>query len=162
MKISRQEKTLQGLTLFEALLYLALFSIIFVVVIEIMSTIDQSNNTAKYRAEIDRNIIFVAEHIKESFRTSESINSTDTGMILLDLADAGYYQYTDSGSTLYFDNDGIETLPITTSKVAIGTFGVQDVENKDGDVVGVRVLFDISSARDPNIFKDTEMTFMVP
>ena len=101
---------LKGITLVETLVYLALFGIIFTVMVEFSISIAQSNRSAELRQHLDRAKTFIIEHIDNSFLDTNSIDlnnsvfNNDQGKVRLN--NLGYFEYYLENGVLKFNNTG--------------------------------------------------------
>ncbi|HLD03460.1 MAG TPA: type II secretion system protein [Candidatus Dojkabacteria bacterium] len=138
---------LKGITLVETLVYLALFGIIFTVMVEFSISIAQSNRSAELRQHLDRAKTFIIEHIDNSFLDTNSIDlnnsvfNNDQGKVRLN--NLGYFEYYLENGVLKFNNTGT-VYDITNTKVTVDRFYLEAAQVKT-DTVGIRMTLEVSS-----------------
>lgn len=95
MTITSKAKNLAGITLIEVLLYLAIFGLVFMTIIQFFFFLEDSNRLAAETIKIDRNVIFLSQHFEDSFKNNSRVivNPPHTG----------------SSTATYFDNELVTT-----------------------------------------------------
>ncbi len=147
MKIKGNTK---GITLLEMLIYLGLFTIIFTTIVTFVLTVAQANQLANRRKGIEKTLIFVNEHLADSFTKVNSVdtaNSTflnNTGVLRL-LPSTGYLEYKVVNGKLNFTNASGISNDITTNEFTVNKFYLEEVKNTAGTTVGVKLTFQITS-----------------
>jgi len=117
--VCRDEKRIEGLTLVEMILYLALFAIIFLAVMQFVLAIAENNRVAMARTRVETSQIFVLEHIRESFDTVDSIDEigsvfeSDSGVLQLSLM-GNIRQYSLSNGRIMYESGGGECATYCT------------------------------------------------
>ena len=142
---------LKGITLIETMLYIGLFSIIILMVLNFMLSTQESTLRNNRRGDVYKTAEFVIQHIESSFNNALSIskdNSTFNNSIgLLELQfPEGSKQYTLSNSTLYFDG-----VSITPPNISITQFSLIPIYNGIESPIAVKINIDLVSKDDPKI-----------
>ncbi len=137
----------KGVSLIETILYLALFAIIFTSVVSFMLAVSENNRIAKARNRVESSMIFVTEHISESFDLATSIDVDETvfedssGVLTL-VTPSGLVEYSvDSGRLMY--NSGGSSTPLTIPDIVVTNCYLEQVLDKTSEVVGIRITFGI-------------------
>ena len=129
---------LKGVTLVETMLYIALFAIIMVIVLNFMLSTQEATLRTNRRANIHQTTEFVAQHINYSFEKAISINSTNStfgnnqGTLELVFTE-GNKQYQVLNSRLYFDG-----VPITPPNMSVITFSLDPIYKDTETITGIR------------------------
>jgi len=151
-KLKKSKFNLKAVTLVESIVYLALFGAIFLVIIQFAVTIGSSNDKSIANNELQRSLIFINEHINDTFTESSSVdkdnsvfNSTE-GRLRFNTT-SGYMEYTIEQGDLIFDNNGVQTNTISNPEYNITNFYIEPVFAKDGSVTGVKLTTNISASK---------------
>lgn len=156
-------KKLKAITLVEQLLYLGLFGLIFVVIIEFSIDVTNNNIAARYRNHLERSNVFVYEHFEDSFFKASTIdinNSTfvnNNGKIRL-LNSAIYYEYRIQNGRLIFSNNGVENY-ITPPDIVLDKLYFTQVYAPDDSLIGSKVEIIFRNSKQNNITKNFETLF---
>ncbi|WKZ24045.1 MAG: hypothetical protein QY312_00325 [Candidatus Dojkabacteria bacterium] len=150
---------ISAFTLVETILYLALFNIIFFSVITWAITLTQSNRNAEYRNAIEKNAIFVTEHLSDTFRRGRTVvedeSSFHTGQGSVRIStDSDYFDYNVQNQRLRVNRNG-GTFLLTDPFVQVTEFRVQPVRN-EGEILGVRVRITFIAEKYPSVTKTIE------
>ena len=141
-----------GLTLLETVLYLALFAVLFVVVLEFTMAVAESNRGARARGDVETSIMFIVQHVEDSFTEASSVDSlnsvfySDNGDMRLVSSSGTARYYLDAGQ-LQFVDGGI-TTPLTGPHVSVDRFYFEEILDRHGDISGVRCILGISSVKE--------------
>jgi Tfp pilus assembly protein FimT len=150
-------KRINGLTLIEILIYLALFAIIFSSIMQFTLSVAEANQTAEFKNEIERATIFVNEHLNLTFRsitqidTNNSFFSQNDGKLKLTKLPASY-TYSLTNGRLTFNNNGTSVY-LTNPNVSVDQFYLERVLAPDSSIVGVRITMNIKAVKKPNLNK---------
>lgn len=131
------------MTLIEVVLYLALFAIMFLSVMEFAMATAEQNRNALGRSEVQKNIMFATEHLEEQFRTVSSIDVantvfyTDSGTLQL-VTSGGVVQYHVVSGTLIF-TDSTGDIEMTGPSTAVERFYLEEIRDGSNQMVGVRI-----------------------
>lgn len=151
---------LRAFTLIETILYLALFNVIFFSVITWAIALSQSNRNAEYKNAVEKNAIFVSEHLNDTFKrglTVDSVNSVfnDTNGKVRATFTSGYFEYARAGNTLRV-TDGTLTHDLTDKFVLVTEFNVAPVTVEGGVIVGAKIRINFIAEKYPTITKTIE------
>lgn len=154
MKFDLKRK-FKALTLIETIVYLAIFSFMITLVIQFVFVVDKGNDVGLSRVEMEKQVIYLGQHLADSFETSVSINETNTvlndsnGILYLN-HNGTYIEYTLNNGVIEVDR-GSGKVPITTPEYTVTNFLLEPVRNAGGTLAGIRVHIDLEEANDPNI-----------
>lgn len=147
----------KAFTLVETILYLALFNVIFFAVITWAIALTQNNRSAEYKNAVEKNAIFISEHLNDTFKKGlsvDSVNSTfdvATGRVRVTSA-TGYLQYSRNGNILTVTN-GINTFDLSDRFVHVTNFTVSPVIVSPNTIVGANITITITAEKFPNLTK---------
>lgn len=152
---------LKGITLIETMLYIGLFSVIIIIVLNFMLSTQEATQKTQSRSDVHRVAEFVSQHINHSFNKTLSVNPLtsifDSSQGVLDLQfTEGSKQYTISNSRLYFDG-----IPITPTNVTINSFTVQPVYKGTDTIIGIKTDIDILSRKDPSVVDSLNLLLLI-
>ena len=142
---------LKGLTLIETMLYIGLFSIIILMVLNFMLSTQESTLKNNRRGHVYKSAEFIIQHINYSFNKAQIVNDTNSvfgteiGTLELQFADASK-RYTVSNATLFFDG-----TPITPSNVSVTQFTLQPMYNGITTPIAVKIDIKLVSEEDYSI-----------
>ena len=141
---------LQGITLIETVLYIGLFSVIILLVLNFMLATQESTLVNNRKNEIYKTSEFIVQHINYSFDHALSIEEEplQTNILQLQFTD-GNKQYYVSDSTLYYD-----LVPLTPPDILVSQFTLEPFYNEDPYPIAVRINIDIQSKSDSK-YSDT-------
>ncbi len=77
-------KRLSGMTLIEVVLYLALFAMFFLVMVQFFFFLGDSNQLSGENLKIDRTMIYLSQHFEDTFKRGVSIDEGEDGTIFGD------------------------------------------------------------------------------
>ncbi|MBP6976112.1 hypothetical protein KBB42_00750 [Candidatus Dojkabacteria bacterium] len=144
---------LKGVTLIETMLYIGLFSVIIIIVLNFMLSTQEATQRTDTRLELSRVSEFVSKHMNSSFNKITSVDGTNSifnnaqGVLSLVFSD-GNKQYKLTDSRIYFDN-----TPITPTNVSVTGFHLEPIYKGTDTIVGIKTEITIVSNRDPNIIE---------
>lgn len=154
-----------GFTLFEVLLYVALFGIIFVTILQYATTIAIFNVSARDRTAIGKQVLFINEHIRDSTDTANAIEEAqtvfrlDNGAIQFTTA-AGTLRYRlQNGNLLFFD--GTDEESITDPYCRADRFYIEPIRNADTELIGFRLQMTITTRSDRPESQSFEATYLL-
>ncbi len=148
---------LKGVTLVETLLYIGLFSVMMLVLLNFMLSTQEVMSRTNIRGELDNSLQFVARHINDSFEKAQSLDQenttfdTDDGEIQLTFQE-GDKTYTLSNNNLLFDG-----TPIHSSKYSVSKFNIEPVYKGESILIGVRVNITMHSKKEPSFTQDLNL-----
>lgn len=135
---------LKGITLVETMLYIGLFSVIILLVLNFMLTTQESTLANNKRNQIYKVSEFIVQHINYSFNHAISIEKEplQSNILQLQFTD-GNKQYYVSDSTLYYDS-----IPLTPPDILVSQLTLEPLYDKDSNPIAVRINIDIQSKSD--------------
>ncbi|HNW23708.1 MAG TPA: hypothetical protein PKH06_03030 [Candidatus Dojkabacteria bacterium] len=152
---------LKGITLVETILYIGLFSIIIIIVLNFMLSTQEANQRTDNRLEINRVSEFVSKHINSSFNKNLSIDSTTSvfndnqGVLSLIFID-GNRQYTLTDSQISFDG-----TPITPTTVSVTRFNLIPIYKGTDTIVGIKTEITFISKKDSSITETINLLSLI-
>jgi len=145
----------------ETMLYIGLFSIIILIVINYMLSMQEITLRTKRSNDIHQASEFIIRHLDYSFdhalsiSDSNSIFEDDNGRLEL-LFDSGNKQYYLDNSQLYFNG-----VSITPSTVLIESFFITPVYKGSSLGIGTRIDMVLESSSDPSSTKSVDILFVL-
>lgn len=154
-----------GVTLVEVLVYLALFGLIFVSIIEFAISISQSNRVAGKRTEIEKSVITVTQHFSDTVPDGISIDDLnsvydDDNGVLRVILDPGYVEYRIENGRVVVDRDGILNY-LTNPEYYVNKLRFEKILSRSGVTTGVRLTFMISSSNDSSVTTTIITSYML-
>lgn len=157
-----QSDRYKGITLIELVLYLALFALIILVMVQFFVFVVNKNVNAQNRLELSKNMVFIYQHMESTndnpFTIDEVNTVVDPTAGKLSIIQDGVsvtYQVID-GRLNYIKNGNIL---LTIPEVLVGSFGVDTIVNSEGDVISARVTMSLSHKMVENKVEQIEFTF---
>ena len=138
-----------GMTLIETVLYLALFALIFISVMQFSLAVAESNRAAVSRNKVEHTLIFVTEHLGLRFEEAQSINEgltlleTNGGVLCL-TSNGEDVTYSVSNGILQFSESGVVSA-LSNSSVVVESFYLEEVLDNVDQLVGIRLTLEIAS-----------------
>lgn len=145
---------LKGVTLIEMMLYIGLFSVIIILVMNFMLSTQEAIRRTNIRGQVYKSSEFVIQHLEGSFEHAASIDANNSlfdsgdGVLSISFAD-GTKQYTLVDSVLYFAG-----VPITPHTISVLSFTVTPVSTTSGEIFGVKVVIKLVSTNDSEVDND--------
>lgn len=151
----RDKSKRNGATLVEVLVYLALFAMVFTVFIRLFWFVSESNRRAAYRTELDRNAIFISEHLEYMVDNSEQIDDSlsifnaDEGKLVLMRAGVTR-EYILANGVLYYQEDG-SAVQLSSERYVVDRFNLTKIGSIGESPLGVRVHLVLTAADMPDM-----------
>lgn len=139
----------QGVTLVEVIMYIAFFALFFIVLIQFYFFLNNQTTQAQVSLILDRNQIFLDQHLSESFESSQNIDLTNTNATLPNpiielLNQDGTTQiYNFSDNNLTYTNNSDETSDMLARSIAINMNSIEYIQSPQGEVIGISLNFDL-------------------
>lgn len=164
-------KNLAGLTLTEVLVYLALFGIFFLVMVQTVLYIQTLNHRTNAKLKLDRSLIFVTQHMDTNVLVSDSIDAdvgsggnsefgVDDGVLYTNEGSA-YHEYSIVANRLSYDNNGASTSELTRADTNIDAFNLVEVLDDSSNIIGVQATITLSSKRYSDISKTATVSLLL-
>ncbi len=164
MKEKRRNKNFPAMSLIEVIVYLALFGVIFLLIIQFVIDTNKNNNFSRHRNIIEKTGLFTFRHLDLNIKPGitldevQSVFDTESGKIVF-TKDAIIYQYYILNNRLYF-NDGTETSEMLDPNIKINSLLVQKVINND-ETVGIRVSIELESISMETVTKNVSTMYLI-
>lgn len=142
---------LKGVTLIETMLYIGLFSVIIIIVLNFMLSTQEATLRNSRKNDVHQSYEFITQHINYSFNKALSIVEggssfgNNQGILQLQFSD-GNMQYYVTDNTLFFDG-----IPITPESITVNSFSLEQVFDRDNIMIGVRFSIQLTSKGDSSI-----------
>lgn len=160
-----KKKLKKGFTLIEAIVYLALFGIVFLTIVQFTFAMAAQNKDNEDQIIVEREVIFLNEHLNESFTNTQSINegstvfNNDTGSLFLTTS-SGLISYTIVDGSLIF-NSGSVTEQLTSVGIRIDKFHLERVRSaKTGNLIGARIELALTATSKARISKTIQTSYI--
>ncbi|MDD4382090.1 MAG: hypothetical protein PHE21_01960 [Candidatus Dojkabacteria bacterium] len=145
---------LKGITLIETILYVGIFSIVLVSIMNFMFSAQETTRKTNIRADVHQSVEFVNQHISDTFKNSQSVEdllslyNIDNGVLVIQTKD-GQSQYQIQDSRLYFNDS-----PITPKNMSVSKLYLEPAYDSDGTTIGVKITSVVTSRIDSSIAED--------
>ncbi len=148
-------KRFKGFTILETLLYISLFSFVFIGIVEFALITGSFNRSAEDIISIERSLIFIDKHVEETFEgadlvtDSESVFLNKNGVLSLTKNSIIYlYQLENGRLTVTYNAQKFYLSPID---YFINSFYIEPITNSQTLVTeGVRISVSLSSLKSEN------------
>lgn len=157
-----------GLTLIETIVYLAIFGIVFVAIVQFALGISEFNRLNVYRQQLDRNAILVLQHLESEFNQSKTIvtnNSqfdTDNGVLELTNLTNDTVSYSLSAGQIMVQRGSAAAVSLTPSaELTVQKFRLTPLLNA-GSYIGVHWEIELVSKGDTALTRSITSTNMLP
>lgn len=135
-------KKLKGITLIETVVYLALFSAIFIVIVQFGLRTLSFNAFSLHANEIQKATLFTRQHFERQFEKAIAVNEAQT---IFDTSPGSLTLTLDSGDETYLMDDsrlallrGAETVYLTPDGYNVTQLLFEPLRSIEGEVYGVR------------------------
>jgi Tfp pilus assembly protein PilE len=155
----------KGTTLVELMVYLAVFGFIFISIIGFTLNISEAHRVANERKAIQKDIIFISEHLRDSFTTATSIDSnssiftSNNGKLVLG-SSSGNIEYSIVSSKLNLLKSSQNTY-LTNPSIRISKFYLEQVKSRDNSIVGVKIKMTLYDANNPKSISNMESMYLL-
>ncbi len=150
---------LKGVTLLETVIYIGLFSLITIMILNFMLTTQESTTRTMRKSLIHQSKEFVLGHIDSTLNSASFIDRDSSvfndvnGVLQINISGENK-QYTISDSVLYYDS-----IAITPSSLSAEGFFLEPVYDGDGEVIGVLITTTLRSNGDSSVYEDINFLF---
>jgi len=159
MKFKKDKiKKYSAITLVETLVYIGVFGIIFVVIIQFLIMMSDNNRLTQQRLETSRSKLFLYEHLEKSFLDADTLSVQDTTfdndsgvLTITDQSIAEELHYEIVNGSLIFARGSDSSIILTSTNIIVTKFYLEDILDVDLNVIGVDVLLEFSYRNSPNI-----------
>lgn len=158
-----------GFSLLELLIYIAILSILMVVISNILISFLKANGQSQSKNEVNSSIRFVGELLRQDIRNASSVSEpaspAGTSSSTLILTRNGVtITYDTSGGILRRQENGNPTVDVTNSKVLVGTPIFTRIENANSVfnttsvAIAINMTFSYNSASPDLAYSDSLQT----
>lgn len=158
-------KRLSGSTLLEMIVYVALFGVIFISVVQFTITMSEYDQNAIYYNDIERSSVFLNQHLRQNFREAKAIKTqgsvfdNDNGqLVLTSVANIDITYRLNNGRITAHRNTELPLIPQTVRATQLR---FTRVLNTDGELVGVEVEYDLESVKESNIRRSYKTNYIL-
>ncbi|KXK27430.1 MAG: hypothetical protein TR69_WS6001000306 [candidate division WS6 bacterium OLB20] len=155
----------RAITLIETLVYLAVFGVMFTVVIAFMLSVSESNRRSLVQNEVERSVLFLFNHMEDTFNRASAINAgtsvfdNNNGVLHLTAGTDDYIYRLDS-QRIEFSEEGVDNF-ISSGELRVTQLRFEPVELSDGSLVGIRVVATYTSDKFPDVVREVESAFLL-
>lgn len=152
---------LKGITLIESLVYIGLFAIIIIMILNFMLSAQESTLRNIRKSNLHHSSTLVVQHFEESFNSALRVNDMnsvfedDNGKLEL-ISEVGAKQYSLINSRLYYDG-----VAITPPSISVTRFYLEPVYQGKEDILGVILKVDLISNKDNSLSERINMLFTI-
>lgn len=157
---------IKAITLVETLVYLALFGIFFITVMQFLFFLQGFQSNAESRLLLNQNSIFVSEHIKETLKDAKSIDlansqlDQDLGKLRIIKNDNTYVEYSINSNRIEYTKELSGPIPLSKSIIGINKLRFQSITDQSGSkIIGLRVVLDIYINNKPEVSRLIETLY---
>jgi len=151
-------KKYKAVTLVETLVYIGVFGIVFIVIMQFVIMMSDNNRLTQQRLETSRSKLFLYEHLEKSFLDADDLSSVETvfdndnGILTItDQSISEDLKYEIVNGSLVFTRGSNNTVDLNSSNIIVSKFYLEDILDVDSTVIGVDVLLGFSYRGSPNI-----------
>ncbi len=166
MAITKKSKKYNGITMMESIIYLGMFALLFLTLMQFYFSIGSSNQRASATLKIQRGEIFLSQHLEDTIRKSDSYNSTNsiTGVDLSTLRfnyGVGYKEYYVDDGILYID-DGTNSYQISPPDIEIVVFRADVIQDSELSVYRIDLTIEMRDPDIPNLIMSKDLFYITP
>jgi type II secretory pathway component PulJ len=148
-----------AVSLLETLVYIAIFSILFISVVQYLFIVSESSDTTQKRLELARFKLYAYQHLETSFEQAESIDTDlstfedNSGVLYLVDETGGTFtlEYSTNAGILEFSRDGGSAVELSSNNIVIDRLYFDEVYGLDSTLNGVQVDMDFHYKDKANI-----------
>ena len=166
-RLKNKIRNQKGISLLETLVYLGLFLVIFVTIMQFLFIISENNLVARQRNELQKSVIFLTEHLDISVQNADSVDSlnstftSDDGALQL-VTNGGveYQNYSITGGRIQFDNNGDLTF-LTPPEYTVTKLFLEEVHDVNAVVIGVKTTIELRATKKTSVNETIETIFLL-
>ena len=158
-------RKLKGITIAETLIYLALFGIIFISIVEFFITMRDNNRITLEKINLEKTTIYLTNHISDGFKNSlgidegNSIFSVDAGKIRI-LKTGKYVEYSLQNNSLIYSDNGTNLI-ILDPDYKVTRFFLEKILDDKNVLQGIRLEMTIVSIKNANDSKSIQTSYIL-
>lgn len=144
-------RKLKAITLVEATIYLALFGIMFIAIMQFVITMRDNNRLAIEKVDLERVVIFLTNHISDTTKNATSIDETNSifaqndGKLRIVKNEISYEYKLQNGSFTYTDNS--TPIMILDPDYKVTRFYLEKIYNNQNTLLGTRLELTVESIK---------------
>ena len=158
-------RKLKGITIAETLIYLALFGIIFIAIVEFFITMRDNNRITIEKINLEKVTLYLTNHISDGFKNSigidenNSVFAQDASKIRI-LKNGKYIEYSlQNNSIIYSDNGTV--LTILDPDYRVTRLFMEKILNDKNILQGIRLEMTIVSIKNANDIKSIQTSYIL-
>lgn len=148
------------MTLIETMIYIALFSIILLIIMNFMFSAQESTLRNNRRAELQKTIEFLTQHITDTFDSTNAVNTNNCVFLdsqgILNITTDTPNEYKLENGRILFNN-----IPITPKDILVSSFYLEPVNDSLNKTVGVRANLQLSSRADQQVAQNINLLTII-
>jgi len=158
-------KKLKAITLVESTIYLALFGIMFIAIMQFVITMRDNNRVAIEKVDLERVVIFLTNHISDTTKNATSIDEANSVFALNDgklriIKEGNNYEYKlENGSLIYTDNT--TPIMILDPDYKVTRFYLEKIYNNQNSLLGTRLELTVESIKTSKNFKAIRTSYIL-
>jgi len=159
-----QKKSFKAMSLIEVVVYLALFGVIFLLIIQFVIDTNKNNNFARHRNIIEKTSLFILRQLDLNVKPGivlneiESVFDSNQGKLVFS-KDSVVYQYYIQNDRLFF-NEGTNNSEMLDPNMKINAFLIEKVINND-QTVGLRITLELESISLDTVNKNVTTMYLI-
>ena len=159
-------KRYSGILLIESVVYLGLFALLFLALIQFYFTIGSSNQRSTANLLLQRTRIFLAEHTEETIRDSLSFDilssklDDDSGILRFETT-TGYKEYYLENGVLKI-TDGVDIFPLTPPNTLVTRFRGEVAEDSGSNMYYLEIYIDLQNQDLTTVTQDLNFFYITP
>jgi len=140
-----------GFTLIESLVYIGIFGVFFITVVQFTLNVQESNLNANHRKLISTNSMYVSNYLQDSFNNSTTVNNSvsvfdNTNGVLRIENGTDFFEFRLSNNILVVNKNGVE-FQLLYDDVIVNSFKVEKVLDTASQISGIRISINYVSLK---------------
>lgn len=158
-------RKLKAITLLETIIYLAVFGVMFIAVIEYVFSVADNNLSANAENSADKQIILINEHLTQTFKDATVIDvnncifDDDNGILNL-TTPTGSIIYSISGGRLRVSVDGVNSY-LSDDNFNLTKLRITRIDSMDSTGIGAKVNLLLESVSDTSITRNLDTSYVL-
>lgn len=163
----RLRRKVAAATLLEMIVYVALFGVIFISVVEFTLTMQEYDQNAVYYNDLERSAVFVNQHIRQTFRQGKlikpatSVFDNDNGQLVLTSTNNIDITYKLVNGELMINRSSVDN-PITPSSIRVTKLRFTKIVDSEGKEVGTEIEYRLELKQEPQVNKIYKTNYVLP
>jgi type II secretory pathway pseudopilin PulG len=158
-------RKLKGITIIETLIYLALFGIIFIAIVEFFITMRDNNKVAIEKINLEKVTIYLTNHVSDSFKNSLSVDEAtsifENNASKVRIVKTGkYVEYSLVNNILLFSDNGTNKV-ILDPDYKVTRFYLERILNDKNILQGIRMELTVTSIKNAKNTKTIQTSYIL-